>query len=269
MRSTSYRSIVSLGLAATALLAYTRTASADPDATTADLVPKDVLGAVQIRDGKARVGEFRGSALLKAYLGGPTHAAAQLQPQFMQLKGGVYMFAGLAGLDPWTLAAQLLGREATIAIGPRKKGGEPYVLAVIKADDDAAMERIFNAVLGLNGIVADAPPDGARIKELDGVRAYRLKGDAFVARFDGFVVFCNDGGTLEWVIANRSSKENKLAGDQAFRRAAKLAPGDAAVLFSNEPGAANSVERLAELVGTIPYVLTCNVSRRVKRIYLD
>lgn len=229
MRTTSCRSIVSLGLAAAAMLVAAPSAIAGPDANTADLVPRDVLAAVQMRDGKTRVSEFRHSALLKAYLAGPTHAALELRPQFMQLKGGVYMFAGMTGLDPWTLAGQLLGREATIAIGPRKNGGEPYVLVVIKADDDAAMQRIFNAVLGLNGIVADAPPDQPRSKEIDGVRRYKLKGDAFVARFDGFVVFCNDADTLEWVIANRASKNNKLAGDQAFRRAAKLAPEGAAV----------------------------------------
>ncbi len=44
-------------------------------------------------------------------------------------------------------------------------------------------------------------------------------------------------------------------------------PGDEAVLFSNDPAAPNSVERLAELAGTIPHVLTCGVSRRVGRIY--
>jgi alanine racemase len=45
-----------------------------------------------------------------------------------------------------------------------------------------------------------------------------------------------------------------------------VAPGDEAVLFSNDPKAPNSVERLAALIDTIPYVLTCGITRRVPRI---
>jgi len=47
----------------------------------------------------------------------------------------------------------------------------------------------------------------------------------------------------------------------------RVAPGDAAVLFSDDPNAPNSVENLARIAGTIPYVLTCGISKRVKRIY--
>jgi len=44
-------------------------------------------------------------------------------------------------------------------------------------------------------------------------------------------------------------------------------PGDEAVLFSNDPAAPNCVERLAALAGTIPHVLTCGISKRVRRTY--
>jgi alanine racemase len=46
-------------------------------------------------------------------------------------------------------------------------------------------------------------------------------------------------------------------------------PGDKAVLFSSDPKAPNSVENLARLIDTIPYTLTCGVSRRVERAYTD
>jgi alanine racemase len=40
-------------------------------------------------------------------------------------------------------------------------------------------------------------------------------------------------------------------------------------LFSSDPEAPNSVERLAQLLGTIPYELTCALHRRITRRYLD
>jgi alanine racemase len=43
--------------------------------------------------------------------------------------------------------------------------------------------------------------------------------------------------------------------------------GDKAVLFSTNPKAPNSVENLARLIDTIPYTLTCGVSKRVERVY--
>ncbi len=50
---------------------------------------------------------------------------------------------------------------------------------------------------------------------------------------------------------------------------AEVKPGDEAVLFSDDPAAPNCVERLAETADTIPYVLVCGISKRVKRIYRD
>jgi len=46
-----------------------------------------------------------------------------------------------------------------------------------------------------------------------------------------------------------------------------VTPGDKAVLFSADPKAPNSVEKLAALIDTIPYTLVCGVSKRVDRIY--
>lgn len=49
----------------------------------------------------------------------------------------------------------------------------------------------------------------------------------------------------------------------------EAAPGDPMILFSSDPEAPNSVERLAQLLGTIPYELTCALHRRIARRYLD
>lgn len=46
-----------------------------------------------------------------------------------------------------------------------------------------------------------------------------------------------------------------------------IAPGDPMTLFSSNPTAPHSIERLAQLLGTIPYELTCALHRRLGRIY--
>lgn len=48
-----------------------------------------------------------------------------------------------------------------------------------------------------------------------------------------------------------------------------VAIGDKAVLFSRDPAAPNSVENLACMIDTIPYTLTCGVSKRVHRVYAN
>lgn len=47
----------------------------------------------------------------------------------------------------------------------------------------------------------------------------------------------------------------------------EIAPGDPMTLFSSNPKAPHSVERLAQLLGTIPYELTCALHRRLGRWY--
>lgn len=46
-----------------------------------------------------------------------------------------------------------------------------------------------------------------------------------------------------------------------------LAPGDPMTLFSADPSAPHSIERLAQALGTIPYELTCALHRRISRRY--
>ena len=48
-----------------------------------------------------------------------------------------------------------------------------------------------------------------------------------------------------------------------------IAPGDPMTLFSSDPTAPHSIERLAQLLGTIPYELTCALHRRLGRSYLE
>jgi alanine racemase len=45
-------------------------------------------------------------------------------------------------------------------------------------------------------------------------------------------------------------------------------PGDEAVLFGDIPGGPDA-EEIARLMGTIPYEVTCLITRRVPRIYVD
>ncbi len=46
-----------------------------------------------------------------------------------------------------------------------------------------------------------------------------------------------------------------------------IAPGDPMTLFSPDPKAPHSIERLAQSLGTIPYELTCALHRRLGRVY--
>ena len=46
---------------------------------------------------------------------------------------------------------------------------------------------------------------------------------------------------------------------------APVAPGDPMTLFSADPASPHSLERLAQLLGTIPYELTCALHRRITR----
>lgn len=46
-----------------------------------------------------------------------------------------------------------------------------------------------------------------------------------------------------------------------------VAPGDPMTLFSADPSAPHSLERLAQALGTIPYELTCALHRRITRRY--
>jgi alanine racemase len=48
-----------------------------------------------------------------------------------------------------------------------------------------------------------------------------------------------------------------------------VAPGDAAVLLGNTPEASMNAQDIADLAGTIPYVILCSIGRRVKRVYVD
>ncbi|MFN7957603.1 MAG: alanine racemase [Holophagaceae bacterium] len=46
-----------------------------------------------------------------------------------------------------------------------------------------------------------------------------------------------------------------------------VAPGDPMTLFSADPAAPHSIERLSQVLGTIPYELTCALHRRISRRY--
>jgi alanine racemase len=50
---------------------------------------------------------------------------------------------------------------------------------------------------------------------------------------------------------------------------AKAAEGDEVLLFGEGPGGGIPGEELCELLGTIPYELTCMVGARVPRIYVE
>lgn len=48
-----------------------------------------------------------------------------------------------------------------------------------------------------------------------------------------------------------------------------IMPGDPMVLFSCDPSAPHSLERLSQALGTIPYELTCGLHRRITRRYFS
>jgi alanine racemase len=48
-----------------------------------------------------------------------------------------------------------------------------------------------------------------------------------------------------------------------------LMPGEPMTLYSNDPSAPHSLERLAQVLGTIPYELTCALHRRITRRFFS
>lgn len=50
---------------------------------------------------------------------------------------------------------------------------------------------------------------------------------------------------------------------------ARISPGDPMTLLSRDPAHPNSIERSAQLLGTIPYELTCGLHRRMARVYRE
>jgi hypothetical protein len=193
------------------------------------VVPADAFLAVTVRDGAERVRALRESAVLKAFLDGEAYRTLARQPGFLQAQGGLFLFAGTVGMEPWTLAAQALGKELVLAVGPRAGSEKPYVLVVIKPAEEAAANAIFDRALAMAGAVVDEEPVESRSKLTAGVRGYELSKEAYVARFDGLMLFCNDAEVLARVIEQRDERTGKLAGDAAFLKSRDAAPAGAAV----------------------------------------
>lgn len=120
-RTSVRRRLLACHLAAAALVLAAAAAGAwgQDRPRTADLVPGDAFLTVTLREGQSRLNALRESRVFKSYLQSPAFAALEQQSKYLQARGGLYMFAGIAGMDPWNLAGQILGEELTIGIGPR------------------------------------------------------------------------------------------------------------------------------------------------------
>ncbi|MCG3128019.1 MAG: hypothetical protein CHACPFDD_02892 [Phycisphaerae bacterium] len=199
-------------------------------APAAQLIPDNALLVVGLRDGYRAVDDFRGGDLFKRILASDAYKSLEKQSEYMKAKGGLMMFAGAAGLDPWAAVQQVAGRDLLLALLPPPKEGnhdKPDVLIVLTPQDAAATRSLLNSILVMSGAIVDGEPVEARSRLVDGVRGYSISDDLYVAEFDEHMVFANRAKLLEGVIRERRSGEKKLATNEHFTRAARDLPREA------------------------------------------
>ena len=79
------------------------------------------------------------------------------------------------------------------------------------------------------------------------------------------------GKSSVWILGKRYPVAGTICMDQCM---VDLGPdtavdaGEKVILFGSEPGAPNAAD-IADAMGTIPYEITCSISKRVPRVYLD
>lgn len=196
--------------------------------TPADLLPDHVLATLTVRDGAGLVRDLRAAPIFQKYLDSEAYEALQSQPDYLKAQGGLLLFAGTAGTDAWTLAAQSLGRELLLALLPGPTPDKPRLVMVITPDDEAAAQRILDALLGMAGAKVNGEAVKERSRVVDGIIGYGISGEAFVAAFDGQIVFANNADTLADLITARKGRTGKLAEQVDFKQAAAAVPAAAA-----------------------------------------
>lgn len=192
---------------------------------TLDLIPGDALATITLRDGATRAEEIRDSDAVKRLLESEPFEALRNEPNFLKAQGVVYLLAGSAGLDPWKLLAQALGREATFALLPGKGGAQPTALLVIEPQDAAIAQRLLTGVLQFVGAASGGKASDDRTREIDGVRIHQIGPGLTVATIGERIAFCNDAERLGSL--GRSGSRPRLADAPRFVAASKAVPGAA------------------------------------------
>jgi alanine racemase len=49
----------------------------------------------------------------------------------------------------------------------------------------------------------------------------------------------------------------------------RIRSGDELLVFGGPPGDAGDAARMADILGTIPYEITCGIGKRVPRVYIQ
>ncbi len=222
LRLAAVRALASLLLACAA-----GTAVADQPVSCAAWAPEGAVAALTIHDGVARVGVLRESRVLASFLDSSAYEHLAATPGFLKAQGGMLLLAGSVGIEPWKIAAQVLGKEALLAIYPAPADAKPTVLLVVRVDDRAAASRIFDVVLNMSGATAGGQPAAGRSREVDGIRGYELNKEAFVALAGDYVLFCNRGEFLQRVIESRGKAAGKLDRSPGYLETSKAAQADA------------------------------------------
>lgn len=157
----------------------------------------------------------------------PAFAAIRSQPEFLQAQGGAYMVAGAARMDPWQLAGELLGRELTLALVPRKGGGGPALVAVMEPADADAARQVVDSLLALSGAVVAGEAVAGRSREIGGVRVYELNREALLAEIGGRYVLSNHAATLELIARHHDRADKSLARTEVYQSSCKLVAPEA------------------------------------------
>lgn len=201
-----------------------------------EFVPGDALACLIVREPDARLGEMR--SLLDAY--GYERSAVRkmlsMEPGIVQAKVGLLGFAALTGLDLWSAAAALLGREALVALVPGETPEQPHYVAVTLPRDAETAERVIDAALAfaVQGGKREADDPSEAHATPDDEAIHSLSPEFHLARVGEAVAFSNAETPLRALLARRvgdARDANEAVGPNARLREAGAAATPDALAF--------------------------------------
>ncbi len=193
----------------------------------ASLLPPGLPAVIVIRDGDRQVAAFRTLLETLRFSDSPAQRAIDANPGLVQARIGLYGLAAMAGTDPWTGAAALLGRET--AIGIRPGGGKPRVIVAGVARDAKARDRLLDALHRIARLEQDGKPDETRSRMVGDVRVYHAAPELYHCRLGASLVLTNDRELMERCLEQFSAKQPGAAEDESYQAAMRAAPPTAAI----------------------------------------
>lgn len=218
---------VAAGFLSLAITACVGVPARADEPVAAGFLPPGLPAVIVIRDGDRQVAAFRTLLETLRFSDSPAQRAIDANPGLVQARVGVYGLAAMAGTDPWTGAATLLGRET--AIGIRPGGGKPRVIIAAVARDTKARDRLLDALHRIARLEQEGKPDETRSRMVGSVRVYHAAPELYHCRVGAALVLTNDREMMERCIEQFTTKQPGAAEDKSYHAAMRTAPPTAAI----------------------------------------